>query len=302
MEQTLEVSSQNLLVSQKLSQRLSQKVRSVRRSVTQLFPGVVDAWKAGSLASNLVPRLVTEAAGTFILVLSATIEDSAPGSRAQYLAAQGQPFAVAATVTVIVMVGAPISGAHFNPALTLAFCVAGERTHADRPLLYTCTSIVAGIAAAALAFTLDGYNDGLPVLHPNPANGCVVEWVKVCVSEVLATLFFCSTVLYVAMLAKPPLGTFGPVLVGLSVFATIMGFRFVSGAIFNPAIGTALWVVGMANGKQQQRAASIVCFTLSDLFGGLLAGAAVRLGLWCAKPPAADFDEVPGLPQVTSNS
>eukprot|EP00966_Prymnesium_polylepis_P036625 849806-Prymnesium_polylepis.4 len=76
-----------------------------------------------------------------------------------------------------------------------------------------------------------------------------------------------------------------------------MAFRNVSGAIFNPAIGTALWVVGVIIGKQQQPAAAIVCFTLSDLLGGALAGIAVRFVMnWRALKPLAprgnDFDSL----------
>ena len=210
---------------------MSQKVR---RAIVTTFPGVVHAWSSGTTANGvparygILARLLVELCGTFILVLSATIETQAPGTRAAYLASQGQPFAVAATVVIIVTVGAPVSGAHYNPAISLAFWLGGEETHANRPLLYVCTQILAGTAAATVSYVLDGYDMGLPVLHP--ADPAVSAWAKVCFAEVLATYFFCSFVLYVAMVAHPPLGNFGPVAVGLGVFAIIMSFRFASGA------------------------------------------------------------------------
>ena len=47
-------------------------------------------------------------------------------------------------------------------------------------------------------------------------------------------------------------------------------------AVFNPAIGTSLWIIGMAIGTQERPFAAIVCFTLSDLLGAALAGTAIR--------------------------
>jgi|EP00966_Prymnesium_polylepis_P166853 hypothetical protein len=151
-------------------------LRSLRTSfskkMTTLFPGVVHAW-SGVQKSSLVPRFIAEACGTFLLVLSATIETAAPATRTAYLTAEGQPFAVAATVTLLVGVGAPVSGAHFNPALTLALWVGGERTHSNLPFAYVCLQLTAGIAGASVAYALDGYDNGLPVLVDSSAESNV---------------------------------------------------------------------------------------------------------------------------------
>ena len=71
------------------------------------------------------------------------------------------------------------------------------------------------------------------------------------VGELLGTYFAIFVVLYTALLANPPLGTFGPVMVGLGFYSSIMTFRTVSGSVLNPGLAVALWLVGMFNPQTQ---------------------------------------------------
>ena len=69
-----------------------------------------------------------EFSGTFIL-------NTAIARYYEGLAKDFQPLAVVATIILVVTIGAPISGAHYNPALTAGFWVAGDRV-APSALLY----------------------------------------------------------------------------------------------------------------------------------------------------------------------
>ena len=239
------------------------------------FPKTV----AGRIGTGIISRVLVEFVGTVILVLAATLEAQAPGSsgRSAFLAGVTKPFSVAITIALLVYVGGPVSGAHYNPAVSVAFWLAGERSwwgSGWQFALYVLAQCTAGLCAAWLAYGLDGYDGGLPVLHPE--NNVAVAWVKQCTGEVLATFLFCAFVLYAALCIKPaPTGMGLAGAIGLGAFATISAFRFVSGAVFNPAIAFSLWTVGEGIGTQQQPGTALPCFLLSELAGGVLAGALI---------------------------
>ena len=59
--------------------------------------------------------------GSFCLNLALTMHSN---SRLQQ---EDQPYAVMLTIILIVVIGAPISGAHYNPNITLAFWMTGDK-------------------------------------------------------------------------------------------------------------------------------------------------------------------------------
>jgi glycerol uptake facilitator-like aquaporin len=64
--------------------------------------------------------------------------------------------ATGALLTVLILLFAPVSGAHFNPAITLAFALRGDMPWSVVPL-YLCSQIagaILGVAAAHLMFEL----------------------------------------------------------------------------------------------------------------------------------------------------
>jgi glycerol uptake facilitator-like aquaporin len=107
---------------------------------------------------NLSRRLAAEALGTALLV--ATVVGS--GIMAETLtkdvalALLGNTIATGAMLVVLITILGPISGAHFNPAVSLVFAIKGDLEHRDAAL-YIVTQIVGGIAgtiAAHLMFAL----------------------------------------------------------------------------------------------------------------------------------------------------
>jgi glycerol uptake facilitator-like aquaporin len=104
------------------------------------------------LAFNLPRRLTAEALGTALLV--ATVVGS--GIMAETLthdvalALLGNTIATGAMLVVLITTLGPISGAHFNPAVSLVFALRRELPAIDATL-YTLTQLAGGLAGTVVA-------------------------------------------------------------------------------------------------------------------------------------------------------
>src|ERR1700733_11867830 len=100
-------------------------------------------------------RLVAEALGTALLV--ATVVGS--GIMAESLtkdvalALLGNTLATGAILVVLISILGPISGAHFNPAVTLIFALKRDLTSRDA-LLYVAAQVAGGIVGTMLAHAM----------------------------------------------------------------------------------------------------------------------------------------------------
>jgi aquaporin Z len=172
---------------------------------------------------------VAEFIGTFFLVLTigCTVIPGAPHVVA--------PLAIGATLMVMVFAGGHVSGAHYNPAVTLGVWLRGRAKAAD-VIPYWVTQIAAGIAAAFVARFLVGVPSGPPM---TPAAG------PAAVAEFLYTFALVYVILNVAT-AK---GTSGNSFYGLAIGMTVMAGAFsvghISGGAFNPAVAIGASVMGL---------------------------------------------------------
>jgi glycerol uptake facilitator-like aquaporin len=104
---------------------------------------------------DLPRRLVAEALGTALLV--ATVVGS--GIMAESLtkdvalALLGNTLATGAILVVLISILGPISGAHFNPAVTLIFALKRDLTPRDA-LLYVAAQVAGGIVGTMLAHAM----------------------------------------------------------------------------------------------------------------------------------------------------
>jgi len=112
-------------------------------------------------------RLVAEALGTALLV--ATVVGSGimaeSLTRDVALALLGNTLATGAILVVLISILGPISGAHFNPAVTLIFALKRDLTPRDA-LLYVAAQVAGGIAGTMIAhamFTLPLWDASLKV-------------------------------------------------------------------------------------------------------------------------------------------
>ena len=89
-------------------------------------------------------KFIVEFIGTFFLVLTIGLT-VIPGS-----AGVIAPLAIGSVLMVMVYAGGHISGAHYNPAVTLGVLLRGRCTMADVPL-YMVAQILGAVAAAFAA-------------------------------------------------------------------------------------------------------------------------------------------------------
>lgn len=200
-----------------------------------------------------------EFAGTFMLNLAIAMNGG------DDMAAAFHPLCVAATIVLVVTTGAPISGAHYNPSLTVGFWLGGD-DKAPSKIIYILTALVAAACAQLLASFLLDKDISLPGTYDEAG------WMRAGIAEVLGTYLAILNVLWVAILSKNPLGNIGPILVAMGFYANILAFGSVSGAVLNPDVAFGLWVTGMVRGCQKEAVKSILVYVIADLIGGALAG------------------------------
>lgn len=178
-------------------------------------------------------KYVTEAVGTFVLVF--TVGASSLGGSPL------APVAIGAALMAMIYAGGHISGAHYNPAVTLAVLVRGRIT-AREALGYYASQIVGGIVAAA---AVTGVMPTGPA-HPLALSGHTM--VVAAVAELVFTFVLCFVVLNVATSKDHPDNSFYGLAIGFTVAAGAVAVGALSGGVFNPAVGIAGLCLGMFTG------------------------------------------------------
>ena len=152
---------------------------------------------------------VMECVGTMFLVLAISLT--------------GNPIAIGTMLAVIVYMGAHISGAHYNPAVTLGFWLRGKMKTKE-VLPYMFAQILGGFFAGVIYFFLAGQR-----YFPAPAAG--VSYAKVFGVELLFTFFLVYTILVVTSAKKAKVNH----LFGLVIGFALMTISFLGGT-YNPAV------------------------------------------------------------------
>jgi glycerol uptake facilitator-like aquaporin len=166
------------------------------------------------------------------------------------------------------MIGAPISGGHYNPNLSLSFHLAGDRT-APNLTKYQVMILGGAFAAQALAHLLTG-TAGPSLMSATTAAG----WAKICAGEFLGSFLSVMVVMYVALISGPLGGIAAPVLVGLGFFASIATFSGLSGSALNPAVAFGFYAVGRLTNAPKSQLTALFYYVAAELAGAALAGLA----------------------------
>ncbi|HEV2635181.1 MAG TPA: aquaporin [Actinocrinis sp.] len=201
-------------------------------------------------------RYLAEFIGTFFLVL--TVGCTVLGNVAL------APLAIGSSLMVMVYAAGHISGAHFNPAVTLAVLVRGKIEPVDAAA-YWVAQIVGGVLAGLTARYL-----------VNPAKVTALsptgrEVGVTLVAEALYAFALCYVVLNVATSRDHPDNGFYGLAIGFTVVVGAFAVGGISGGAFNPAVAFGASTMGLFAW------AKIWIWLLADLTGGLLAGAVFLL-------------------------
>jgi glycerol uptake facilitator-like aquaporin len=215
---------------------------------------------------DLPRRLAAEALGTVLLV--ATVVGS--GIMAESLtkdvalALLGNTLPTGAILVVLITILGPISGAHFNPAVSLIFALRRDLTPRDA-LLYLAAQIAGGIVGTMLAHAMFA----LPLLDASmKARTGGGQWL----AEGVAAFGLVATILAGIRFERPAV----PWLVGLYITAA---YWFTSSTSFaNPAVAIAR---SMTNSFSGIRAVDLPGFIAAELCGAV---AALMLMSWLLRP------------------
>jgi aquaporin Z len=171
-------------------------------------------------------KTLTEFIGTFFLVLVICLTTSNPNGGTPMA-----PIAIGLTLMVMVYMGGHISGAHYNPAVTMAVLML-KRIELKEALGYWIFQI-AGACAAAYVFWLVFHVN----MHgPAPQTGFYHN-IKPLMLEMLFTFALASVVLNSAVSKKTGGNSFYGLAIGATVTAGAFAAGPISGGAFNPAVG-----------------------------------------------------------------
>ena len=236
---------------------------------------------------TLSRRLAAEFVGTFWLVLggcgSAVLAAAFPGVGIGLL---GVSFAFGLTVLTMAFALGPISGGHFNPAVSLGLAVAGRFKTSDL-IPYALAQVLGAIAAAALLYLIASGKAGFDLSGGLASNGYgehspgKYSALSAFVTEVVMTFMF--LVIILGATGKRSAASFAPIAIGLGLTLIHLISIPVTNTSVNPArsTGPALIVGGLA--LQQ-----LWLFWVAPLIGGAIGGLGYR----------ALFEDAPKRPDI----
>ncbi len=218
----------------------------------------------------MIAKLLTELVGTLFLVLTIGLTVLGGTTLA--------PLAIGAVLTALVYMGGPVSGAHYNPAVTLAFWMRG--TLPAREIgPYMAVQVAGALGGALVVFLV---LDAALLVTPAPETS-VFEFF------LLETLFTFLLVLVILNVATAP-GAGGNEYYGLAIGFVVLGGAFaagpISGGAFNPAVALGPILVDLLLGDGDSFG-GLWIYLAATFLGAVLAVGAFRLqhpGLRAGRP------------------
>ena len=174
-------------------------------------------------------KYLVEFIGTFFLIF--TIGSTVITPNVGLLA----PLAIGASLMVMVFAGGHISGAHFNPAVSLAVRLRGKLSTTDLVPYWIAQFAAAFVAAWCMHFF--------------KVPGAAAPFAIGVKAALLAEFLFTFALAWVVLNTATAKGTLDNSFYGLAIGATVMTGAYavggVSGGVFNPAVAVGITVMGL---------------------------------------------------------
>jgi aquaporin Z len=199
-------------------------------------------------------KYLTEFIGTFFLVLTigCTVVPGAAGVI--------PPLAIGSVLMVMIFAGGHISGAHYNPAVTLAVFLRGKCPAKDVVPYWVAQVVAAALAALVVGFL---YGPGKPMV--------ITDVPKALLAEFLFTFALAYVVLNVATAKGNANNSFYGLAIGFTVLAGAFSVGGISGGAFNPAVAIGVVMMKLVQASQ------IWIHLVADLAGGAVAAVVFKV-------------------------
>lgn len=202
-------------------------------------------------------KYIAEFVGTFLLVFTV-------GCNVLSGSGVWAGTSIGCVLMVAIYALADVSGANFNPAVSIALGFAKEKEWKEVGI-YCAVQIAAGILAALTYATMF-----MKVFNLAPAPG--FGWWEAMFAEVLYTCMLCFTVLNVACAQKNHGNTYFGLAIGFVVIAGAYGAGAISGGCFNPAVALGIDVSSAGLGFGWG-----IAYTVYEVIGAGLAAALFKI-------------------------
>ncbi|KAL7517280.1 hypothetical protein ACHAWX_002214 [Stephanocyclus meneghinianus] len=171
------------------------------------------------------PKTITETVGTGLLVFTIQVAST-----------ELAPIAIGSILIAGVFAGGPVSGAHYNPAVSLAITLRGNMSSQEM-VLY----MIAQIVGAALGGLCGGIVAGR---FSTVGMGEEASYLQALLAEGIVTFALCFVVLSVATNPKVDNNQYYGLAIGLVVVSGAIAVGPISGGAFNPAVALGLSIAG----------------------------------------------------------
>ena len=204
-------------------------------------------------------KLIVEFIGTFVLVF--TVGNAVISQ--QPLAA----LAIGAALMITIYAGYPVSGAHYNPAVSLAVWRRGALAKGDL-LPYMGAQLLGAIVGALMVGLVQG--PGLQeftkaMMAESMKGKTSAGFVSVFVAELIWTTLLAFVVLHVTTTKKAAGNAYFGLAIGLTVVSGAISLGGVSDSFFNPGVFVGLCLMGVKSWT------GIITFWGAQFLGGIVA-------------------------------
>ena len=219
-----------------------------------------------------IRKCIAECIGTFVLVFvgcgTAMLVGCSSSEGSGYLLTA---LAFGLSIVAVAYCVGNISGAHVNPAVSLAFLVSGELKLSEF-IAYVVSQVMGafiGSGLLAAVFSLGGVTDKTGGFGSNGFAGVNGSGAAAVIVEVILTFIFVMAILGVTS-KKFAHGSFGGLVIGLTLtLVHIIGIGL-TGTSVNPARSLAPAVIAVANGNPEPLS-QLWAFILGPVLGACLA-------------------------------
>jgi aquaporin Z len=208
-----------------------------------------------------VKSYVTEVIGTFFLVFTIGMTAVHPTPFA--------PIAIGSALMIMVYMGGHISGAHYNPAVSISLAMRGALEWREL-IPYLVAQVVGALLAAVAVYAITGGTFA-------PAPGAEAGVMAVLLSEVLFTFALVLVIMNVATHPATEGNSYYGFAIGFTVATGAFAVGGVSGGAFNPAVGIGPIAIDtfVAGGSM----GALWYYLVGPILGGALAVPVFRMQL-----------------------